>query len=91
MRPRGSVLVLPNAQVAASPLLDAIARRGLVLSSSRCGDFRIALDLLANDADLRRIGEPLVTHRFPASELPAAFATARSRSCIKAVVVHEAP
>lgn len=91
VRPRGSVLVLPNAQVAASPLLDAIARRGLVLSSSRCGDFRIALDLLANDADLRRIGERLVTHRFPASELPAAFATARSRSCIKAVVVHEAP
>jgi len=91
VRPRGAVLVLADAPVTASPLLAAVVGRGLVLSSSRCGDFRRALELLANDAELRSIGERLVTHRFPAAELPAAFATARSRSCIKAVVVHEAP
>jgi threonine dehydrogenase-like Zn-dependent dehydrogenase len=79
--------VLPN-PAEPSPLLRAVAERGLRLGSSRCGDFRQALDLLAGDAELQRIGERLVTHRFAAAELEAAFATARSRGCIKAVVEH---
>jgi threonine dehydrogenase-like Zn-dependent dehydrogenase len=89
VRPRGQVLLLPDAATAGSPLLTAVAQRGLVLSTSRCGDFRAALDLLAHDAELARIGERLVTHRFAATDLPAAFATARARGCIKAVVEQE--
>jgi hypothetical protein len=89
VRPRGLVLVHPAATTANSPLLQAVVARGLVLSSSRCGDFRQALDLLAADAELARIGERLVTHRFPATALVDAFATARSRGCIKAVVAQE--
>jgi hypothetical protein len=86
VRPRGVVLVHPGIDTAGSPLLAAIEARGLVLSTSRCGDFRGALDLLTHDAELARIGERLVTHRFGVDELAAAFATARSRGCIKAVV-----
>lgn len=86
VRPRGRVLLHPTTAVAASPLLAAIVGRGLVLSSSRCGDFRAALAMLASDAELARIGERLVTHHFPADQLVAAFAAARSRDCIKAVV-----
>lgn len=91
VRPRGSVLVTSSADVADSELLRAVVERDLVLSSSRCGDFRAALALLAADAELRRIGERLVTHRFPATELEAAFVMARSRACIKAVVTHPRP
>lgn len=86
VRPRGRVLLQPTAAAAASPLLAAIVGRGLVLSSSRCGDFGAALALLASDAELARIGERLVTHHFPADQLVEAFATARSRACIKAVI-----
>lgn len=91
VRPRGLLLLHPDADVAASPLLAAVAARGLVLSTSRCGDFRAALDLLASDAELARIGERLVTHHFAAGQLAAAFATARSRGCIKAVVDQATP
>lgn len=88
IRPRGTIRVHPDAARSDSPLLAAVGQRGLRLSSSRCGDFREALAWLAGDAELRRIGERLVTHRFDARELPRAFATARSRGCLKAVVTH---
>ena len=86
VRPRGAVLVHPSASVADSVLLEAVVARGLRLTSSRCGDFQSALDLLATDSELRRIGERLVTHHFPASDLKEAFAVAGSRACIKAVI-----
>jgi hypothetical protein len=63
----------------------------LRLSTSRCGEFAPALALLASDSELARIGERLVTHRFRGEQLAEAFATARSRGCIKAVVAQEAP
>lgn len=88
VRPRGAVLVHPDASIADSVLLAAVATRGLRLTSSRCGDFRAALDLLATDGELRRIGERLVTHHFPANELKEAFAVAGSRACVKAVITH---
>jgi threonine dehydrogenase-like Zn-dependent dehydrogenase len=88
VRPRGAVLVHPDADVADSVLLEAVVTRGLRLTSSRCGDFRAALDLLSTDAELRRIGERLVTHHFAASDLKEAFAVAGSRACVKAVITH---
>lgn len=88
VRPRGTVLVHPDAAPGDSVLLDAVVTRGLRLTSSRCGDFAAALDLLASDEELRRIGERLVTHRFAAEQLEEAFAVARSRECVKAVVTH---
>jgi threonine dehydrogenase-like Zn-dependent dehydrogenase len=91
VRPRGTISIHPiaaGAKGGTSPLLAAIVERGLKLSSSRCGDFRAALDLMAADARLERLGERLVTHRFPGNALPAAFEAARSSACIKAVVEH---
>jgi len=88
LRPRG-VLWLRRSGREAAPLARAVRERGLVLSSSRCGDFRRALALLAADRELHRLGTELLTHRLPEARLPEAFATARSRACIKAVVEHE--
>lgn len=88
LRPRGQVLVHPDADVAGSPLLAAVVARGLVLSSSRCGDFAVALDLLARTEALRGLGGRFVSHTFDARELPRAFEVAGTRDCIKAVVTH---
>jgi threonine dehydrogenase-like Zn-dependent dehydrogenase len=88
LRPRGAVLLHPDSDVGGSVLLEAVVDRGLALSSSRCGDFVAALALLAADPELARIGERLITHRFPAEQLVAAFATAGARGCIKAIVEH---
>ncbi|MBL8735069.1 MAG: alcohol dehydrogenase catalytic domain-containing protein [Planctomycetes bacterium] len=90
VRPRGTILVQPSAATT-SPLLDAITSRSLRLSSSRCGDFRSALALLAANPELQRIGERLISHRFAARDLPAAFAMAGSRASVKVVVDHDAP
>jgi threonine dehydrogenase-like Zn-dependent dehydrogenase len=88
VRPRGAVLVHPDANVLDSVLLQAVVSRGLRLTSSRCGDFRAALDLLASDSELCGIGERLVTHHFAANDLESAFNVAGSRACVKAVVTH---
>ncbi len=86
VRPRGDILVLPDARVGGSALLSAVCHRGLRLSSSRCGEFEPALKLLAENRELARIGDMLVTHHFGASDLAEAFRTAKSRGCVKAVV-----
>jgi threonine dehydrogenase-like Zn-dependent dehydrogenase len=83
VRPRGSIIVAPEASTA-SPLLAALLGKGLRLSSSRCGDLRDALPVLAETADL---GSRFVTARVPASELSVAWAIARRRSG-KVVVTH---
>ncbi len=88
-RPRGSIWLHPAAQTDGASLLAAVRGRGLRLSSSRCGDFRLALEQLQTPA-LRGVGERLVTHRFDAQDLPRAFETAGSRACVKAVVEHDA-
>ncbi|MGE0142757.1 MAG: alcohol dehydrogenase catalytic domain-containing protein [Planctomycetota bacterium] len=88
VRPRGAILVLETAGDRVPGVVDAVAHRHLRLSSSRCGDFHRALGLLESDPEVRRIGERLVTHRFGALELPKAFAVAKSRECIKAIVTH---
>ena len=88
IRPRGEILVHPEADVSSSALLGAVVQRDLRLSSSRCGDFKEALDLIAGDRDLQRIGERLVTHHFDSRDLREAFEVASSRACIKAVVTH---
>ncbi|MCK5941902.1 MAG: alcohol dehydrogenase catalytic domain-containing protein [Planctomycetes bacterium] len=87
VRPRGELWLHPSTTAGASALLDAVATRGLRLSSSRCGDFGLALRLLTTP-QLAGIGARLVTDRFDAAELPRAFEVAGSRACIKAVVRH---
>lgn len=88
VRPRGELLLRPDGDYRGSPLLQAIAARGLRLTSSRCGDFAAALELLRGAPSLRSLGERLVTHRFDAAALPEAFRVAGSRECVKAVIRH---
>ncbi|MCB9878907.1 MAG: alcohol dehydrogenase catalytic domain-containing protein [Planctomycetes bacterium] len=85
VRPRGRVLVHPDANCSGSGLVETIVRRDVVLSSSRCGDFVRTLELLRDDPALRDIAA-LITHRFPSAELPRAFDAARGHGCIKAIV-----
>lgn len=91
LRPRGRVLITGQPAAGAgggSALLDAVVARGLMLSSSRCGDFAAALQLLERNPALRTLGARFVTHRFEAADLPNAFGVAASRACVKAVVRH---
>lgn len=90
VQPRGTILVCPST-APSSPLLDAVTTRSLRLSSSRCGDFHSALALLAANPGLQRIGEQLISHRFAARDLAAAFAMAGSRASVKVVVDHDDP
>ena len=91
VRPRGQIFVLDCDESRRSPsqLVRAVVERGLRVSTSRCGDFAEALELMANTPTLHDLGERMVTHRFDASDLAAALDTARSPSCIKAVVTHQ--
>jgi threonine dehydrogenase-like Zn-dependent dehydrogenase len=70
------------------PLLRQLRQKNLRLSSSRCGDFDAAIDLLASEEALRHLGAKMITHRFPASRLADAFAAAAGKDCVKAVVNH---
>ena len=88
VRPRGRIYVGGARGVAEQqPLLDALAS-GVVVTSSRCGDFHRALQLIATDSGLRGLGESFVTHSFEAKDLGEALATARTSECVKAVVCH---
>ncbi|TAH34347.1 MAG: hypothetical protein EYC70_15480 [Planctomycetota bacterium] len=86
VRPRGEILVTEAGGGAPSVLLEAIRSRGLRLTSSRCGDFHAALDLLVHVPGMDRLGERMVSHHFDAGKMNEAFVTAKSPECIKAVV-----
>ncbi len=91
VRPRGAIVATgQSAPSGRSALWDAVVGRGIKVTTSRCGDFRTALDLMVEDAALAEIGKRMITHRFSADELGQAFSTARSAACVKAVVLHEA-
>jgi threonine dehydrogenase-like Zn-dependent dehydrogenase len=69
-------------------LLRQMSDKGLRLSSSRCGNFAAAIEMLATDESLQGLGAKMITHRFAAAEISDAFAAAASKNCIKAVVSH---
>lgn len=69
-------------------LLAHLREKNLRLSSSRCGDFDAAIELLASDPQLQTLGAQMITHRFEAGDLPAAFDVASTRACVKAIVNH---
>ncbi len=87
VRPTGQILVRERG-AADSALAIAVSERGLRLSSSRCGDFVRALDLLQADPLLRDLGEVMIDRRYPADQLAAAFDAARGRDVVKVLVEH---
>ena len=70
------------------PLLHALRDRNLELSTSRCGDFKEALDLLEADVELSSRLPQLITHRLQANRLAEAFEIAQGPESIKVVVDH---
>ena len=87
LRPGGAILLLKN-EAEKSSLYRAIDDHGLVLSSSRCGDFEEALALLAEDSQLQNLGEVLVDHHYDPAQLSEAFVAAASTACVKAIIRH---
>lgn len=87
VRARGRILVAGTGRD--SMLADALLGRGLVVSTSRCGDLRDAIALLG-DARLglgTRLGDALVAEVLPAERLADAFARAETGGA-KIVVTH---
>jgi threonine dehydrogenase-like Zn-dependent dehydrogenase len=84
VRARGAILIVDGG-LPRDGLLRAVLDKGLRLSTSRCGSFRSAIDLLADAACL---GEQMVTDRFPATNLAGAFDRAASPRSVKVVVTH---
>ncbi len=72
-------------------ILEPILGRGLRFTSSRCGDFVPAIELLADPRTRLASSLPdlLLRDRFPASRLPEAFARAAEPTSLKVVVEHE--
>lgn len=87
VRPTGTILYAGPLPADVS-LLTNLIQKYLRLSSSRCGDFDEAIALLSSDPQLSKLGERMITHRFQAEDLPAAFETASSHDCLKAIVIH---
>ena len=79
VRPHGKIFIHPEAPCQSSPMICAVGDRGLKLTSSRCGDFHAALELIMHDPQLLTMDRLLVTHHFDRDALGAAFAAARSR------------
>lgn len=90
VRPTGIILYVGQAAESVS-LLQHLQHKKLRLSSSRCGDFDAAIQLLTSDEALRDLGAQMITHRFPAARLADAFEAAAAKDCVKAVVTHETP
>jgi threonine dehydrogenase-like Zn-dependent dehydrogenase len=87
VQPEGSIALVPGAGPRTA-LTRAILEKRLLLSTSRCGDFRIALPLMAKALEAGIDLGRMVTDVFSARDLPAAFARAGSPGSLKVVVVH---
>jgi threonine dehydrogenase-like Zn-dependent dehydrogenase len=83
VRPRGVVIVAEGQE---QPLGDAVLRRGVVVTTSRCGEFGAALELLPEIVDG---ADALVTSMFSADRLAEAFAAAASPEQLKVVVTQD--
>ncbi|HLV00817.1 MAG TPA: hypothetical protein VKZ59_06100, partial [Acidobacteriota bacterium] len=90
LEPRGTIFVSSDdaTELDNSALLDAIVKRGLKLSSSRCGDFDEALKLLMKDGQLQQIGRDFVSEVLSPSQIEEAFRKAASPEFVKIVVSH---
>lgn len=88
VKPKGRVLVADTNQ-AREGLLASILDRGIRLTTSRCGDFAVAIPaMLALQGKGINLGG-IITDSFPVQVLPEAFERARSPESIKVTVLHE--
>jgi hypothetical protein len=88
VRPRGSICIRDVGQQR-DPLLDVVLGRGLRLTTSRCGDLRAAVEILA-DPTMRLghiLGERMVTDVVAALDLEDAFVRAAGADSVKVVAM----
>ena len=83
VRPRGLIVVTEGTE---RLLGEAVLRRGVVVTTSRCGEFHSAIDLLPEVPDLP---DALVTTTFPADRLAEALTTAATPGHLKVVVTQD--
>ncbi len=87
VRPRGGILFRGTGGT--NPLLSFIAC-GRRLRTSRCGEFRPAIDFLVDNPALAdTITKNLITHEAYAADLPRAYARAKDRDMLKILIYHE--
>jgi threonine dehydrogenase-like Zn-dependent dehydrogenase len=86
IRPRGTIFFKGDAS--GNPLLSFLARGGM-LRSSRCGDFKLALQYLQENKEMADdLSHYMVSHVFPVSEIETAFEYARRSESIKVIIKH---
>jgi threonine dehydrogenase-like Zn-dependent dehydrogenase len=87
VRPRGAILVSPNADTNNSFL--NFIKKGGELHSSRCGDFHLAIKLLQeNPIVANNLSNKIISDEFPINNLNTAFLKAKDSKSIKVVVKH---
>ena len=85
LRPGGAVMLVAEE---VNALSDAVCRRGLEIHTSRCGDFRAALEVMQkNPAIAATMRDNMITHRFTLDQIDKAFAIAADSSKSVKVVV----
>ncbi|MFP6641108.1 MAG: alcohol dehydrogenase catalytic domain-containing protein [Myxococcota bacterium] len=87
VRPTGEIAVL-RADTTDGPLVTALIEKNLRLSTSRCGDFRTALDMITNDPELAAQLPLMISHHLAADRLDEALRLAGTPDCLKVVVDH---
>jgi threonine dehydrogenase-like Zn-dependent dehydrogenase len=87
VRPRGAILLIGAASQPAGGLVATLRSRALRLSSTRCGDFGSALDVLAGSDLCHRLAERMVTDVVPAARLGEGLARAAAGGG-KVIVAH---
>lgn len=89
VRPRGIIYVdRIDSSLESKELHRALSKNGVELSSSRCGDFRIAIEALSRNPELIKVMEDeLISAVYSLQDIQTAFEAARdSRSSIKVLV-----
>jgi threonine dehydrogenase-like Zn-dependent dehydrogenase len=60
-----------------------------IITTSRCGDFRLTLDYLESDEKLRQDIQNMITHVLPIQKIEEGFKLAKSEDAIKVILKHE--
>jgi threonine dehydrogenase-like Zn-dependent dehydrogenase len=60
-----------------------------IITTSRCGDFRLTLDYLESDEILRQDIQNMITHVLPIEKIEEGFKLAKSEDAIKVILKHE--
>ncbi|MBU2515432.1 alcohol dehydrogenase catalytic domain-containing protein [bacterium] len=81
LKPRGAILLLNTGNGKPNLLEESIVKKGVKIHSSRCGEFKEALEILDQNPELCQIiEEKYITHRFPLKQITEAFKIAADSS-----------